>query len=449
VKAWQVAAVGEPATALRVADVAPLEVGPGQLRVRVVAAPVNFPDVLLCRGEYQVRPELPFTPGVETCGEVLAVGSDVAGLAAGDRVVGTCVLPHGSFAEEALMEAAVTFPAPAGLDDAQAAGFVIAYLLALRAVRRPLTRLTYVGIGVMAALLAVLAIVDHWEWLNAAAFVTVCLGMRLPAKQAMRGVVAVTVGAVVLAAVLGADADSLYSIGLPCFAVGFLSVGIRRIIEVNMELHLAREDRARLAVAEERDRFARDLHDLLGHSLSVIALKSEVGQRLATTDPGRAADELREIEAVAREALREVREAVGGYRRPTLATEVAGARDALTGAGIDVDARIDADGLPPDVEAVLAWAVREGATNVLRHSRARHCTIDVGIDDRDGAAVVSVVDDGLGAATPQQPGTGPGGAGLLGLAERATAVGGRLESGPLPDGGFALRLTVPAPAATP
>ena len=89
--------------------------------------PANFPDVLLCRGEYQVRPELPFTPGVETCGEVLAVGSDVAGLAVGDRVVGTCVLPHGSFAEEALMEAAVTFPAPAGLDDAQAAGFLIAY----------------------------------------------------------------------------------------------------------------------------------------------------------------------------------------------------------------------------------------------------------------------------------------------------------------------------------
>ena len=97
--------------------------------------------------------------------------------------------------------------------------------------------------------------------------------------------------------------------------MGFLSVGIRRIIEVNMELHLARGS-ARLAVAEERDRFARDLHDLLGHSLSVIALKSEVGQRLATTDPGRAADELREIEAVAREALREVREAVAATAAP-------------------------------------------------------------------------------------------------------------------------------------
>jgi NADPH2:quinone reductase len=107
--------------------VAEPEPGPGQLVVRVLACPANFPDVLLCRGEYQVRPELPFTPGVEACGEVLAVGPEVSGLAVGDRVVGTCVLPYGSFAEEALMEAAVTFPAPEGLDDAQAAGFVIAY----------------------------------------------------------------------------------------------------------------------------------------------------------------------------------------------------------------------------------------------------------------------------------------------------------------------------------
>ena len=126
-RAWQVAEVGEPSSALRLADVAPLEVGPRQVRVRVLAAPANFPDVLLCRGEYQVRPELPFTPGVEACGEVLEIGAEVSGLTVGDRVVGACVLPDGSFAEEALMEAAVTFPAPDGLDDAEAAGFVIAY----------------------------------------------------------------------------------------------------------------------------------------------------------------------------------------------------------------------------------------------------------------------------------------------------------------------------------
>jgi NADPH2:quinone reductase len=126
-RAWRVEAVGEPAAALRLADVPTPEVGPRQLRVRVLAAPANFPDVLLCRGEYQLRPELPFTPGVETCGEVVSVGSEVSGVAVGDRVVGTCVLPHGSFAEEALMDAAVTFPAPAVLGDAEAAGFVIAY----------------------------------------------------------------------------------------------------------------------------------------------------------------------------------------------------------------------------------------------------------------------------------------------------------------------------------
>jgi NADPH:quinone reductase len=127
VKAWRVEAIGEPATALQPADVPVPKMGLRQVRVRVLAAPANFPDVLLCRGEYQVRPELPFTPGVEACGEVLALGAEVAEVAVGDRVVGACVLPHGSFAEEALMDAAVTFPAPPTLDDAEAAGFVIAY----------------------------------------------------------------------------------------------------------------------------------------------------------------------------------------------------------------------------------------------------------------------------------------------------------------------------------
>jgi NADPH2:quinone reductase len=122
-----VEAVGEPVTALRLAEVPVPEAGPRQVRVRVLAAPANFPDVLLCRGDYQVRPDPPFTPGVETCGEVVAVGAEVSELDRGDRVVGTCVLPHGSFADEAVMDAAASFPAPAALGDAEAAGFVIAY----------------------------------------------------------------------------------------------------------------------------------------------------------------------------------------------------------------------------------------------------------------------------------------------------------------------------------
>jgi len=126
-RAWRVEANGEPEAALRRAEAEPPDVGARQLRVRVLAAPANFPDVLLCRGQYQVRPELPFVAGVEACGEVVAAGPDVSDVSVGDRVVGTCVLPHGSFAEEAVMESAVAFPAPPGLDDAEAAGFVIAY----------------------------------------------------------------------------------------------------------------------------------------------------------------------------------------------------------------------------------------------------------------------------------------------------------------------------------
>jgi NADPH2:quinone reductase len=127
VRAWRVEATGEPEAALRRVEMEPPDVGPGQLRVRVLAAPVNFPDVLLCRGQYQVRPELPFIPGVETCGEVVAVDPGASEVRVGYRVVGTCVLPHGSFADEALMDSAVALPAPPGLGDAEAAGFVIAY----------------------------------------------------------------------------------------------------------------------------------------------------------------------------------------------------------------------------------------------------------------------------------------------------------------------------------
>jgi NADPH:quinone reductase len=127
VKAWQVSRPGEPEDVLELAEVPRPEPGQGQLLVRVLAAAANFPDALLCRGTYQVRPPLPFTPGVELCGEVVAAGADVTGFSPGDRVIGGTVLPHGAFAEYALMEAALTMPAPGGLGDAEAAPFHITY----------------------------------------------------------------------------------------------------------------------------------------------------------------------------------------------------------------------------------------------------------------------------------------------------------------------------------
>src|SRR5947209_1125453 len=222
--------------------------------------------------------------------------------------------------------------------------------------------------------------------------------------------------------------------------VGCAAVAGRLLIEANQQLSLARERIARLAVGEERLRFARDLHDLLGHSLSVIALKSELAGRLIKPSPGSAEQEVRDIEKVARDALHEVRDAVSGYRQPTLAAELAGARAALTAAGIE--GRVDGQevSFAPAVEAVLAWAVREGVTNVLRHSGARRCSIR--ITRADGQATVDVVDDGRGG-TPEP------GSGLRGLAERTRERGGTMSAAPLPHEGFRLRVCLPLPAPAP
>ena len=126
-KAWQLSRYGEPEDVLELAEVPRPEPGPGQLMVRLLAAAANFPDVLFCRGTYQVRPALPFTPGIELCGEVVAAGPDVVGFEPGERVIGAAEFPSGAFAEYVLMDAGRAFPAPIGLDDAEAAPFIVTY----------------------------------------------------------------------------------------------------------------------------------------------------------------------------------------------------------------------------------------------------------------------------------------------------------------------------------
>jgi len=254
-----------------------------------------------------------------------------------------------------------------------------------------------------------------------------------------RGVAAVVVLSVLAAVIELARGESITTSAgqlLNELLVGFAAVAGRLLVEANRQLSQAREQIARLAVGEERLRFARDLHDLLGHSLSVIALKSELAGRLIKTTPGLAANEVEDIEQVARDALREVRDAVAGYRQPSLSAELAGAREALTAAGIELRAEGEHMPLPPAVEAVLAWAVREGVTNVMRHSQAKRCTIR--IFKKDGSAAVEVVDDGRGG-TPEP------GSGLHGLRERVLERGGTLTAEPLPHEGFRLRVTVPLP----
>ncbi|TQF73287.1 NADPH:quinone oxidoreductase family protein [Rhodococcus spelaei] len=135
-KAWRVNELGEPRTVLQLEDVAEPTAGDGQVLVKVLATPANFPDVLLCRGQYQIKPPLPFTPGVELCGEVVAVGAGVTRAAVGDRVVGNPALPGGAFAEFAVMNQANVFPAPKALDDAEAAALSIGYQTAWFALHR-------------------------------------------------------------------------------------------------------------------------------------------------------------------------------------------------------------------------------------------------------------------------------------------------------------------------
>src|SRR5438309_1500435 len=257
-----------------------------------------------------------------------------------------------------------------------------------------------------------------------------------------RGVAAVVVLSVLAAVIELARGESITTSAgqlLNELLVGFAAVAGRLLVEANQQLSQAREQIARLAVGEERLRFARDLHDLLGHSLSVIALKSELGGRLIKTTPGLAAHEVEDIEKVARDALRDVREAVAGYRQPTLAAELAGAHEALAAAGIEDHIDQDHAPLPSVVESVLAWTVREGVTNVMRHSQAKRCAIRIA--NQDGRATVEVVDDGRG-------GTLETGTGLRGLRERVLERGGTLTAEPLPHEGFRLRVTLPLAQAS-
>ncbi|MDQ6709602.1 MAG: sensor histidine kinase [Candidatus Dormibacteraeota bacterium] len=271
-------------------------------------------------------------------------------------------------------------------------------------------------------------------------YAVVMVGAAFPWRLAIPVVAGVAVSASIVDLIRGVDTVQAIGDGLINDAiVGLSVVAGHLLLEANRQLSLAREQIARLAVGEERLRFARDLHDLLGHSLSVIALKSELAGRLIKRSPAMAEHEIEDIEKVAREALREVREVVAGYRQPTLAAELAGAREALTAAGIDCLVEQDCAALPPAVEAVLAWTVREGATNVMRHSKARRCSIR--LSQKDGQATVEVVDDGRG-------GTPEAGSGLRGLEERVRARGGELSAEPLPHEGFRLRVRLPLAQVT-
>lgn len=207
---------------------------------------------------------------------------------------------------------------------------------------------------------------------------------------------------------------------LTVFLVAFAMFGFFMIIRSNIALSQARAEVGRLAAENERTRIARDLHDLLGHSLTTITVKAGLARKLAERgDPERAAAEIAEVEQLTRRALGEVRAVVAGYREVTLSGELVSARELLRAAGIEATLPGAIDSVDPDAAETFGWVVREAVTNVVRHSGADHCTISL------GPRWIEVADDGPGTAVGGAAGATAGN-GLRGLRERLAALGGNV-----------------------
>ena len=280
-------------------------------------------------------------------------------------------------------------------------------------------------LGAQAAVTIAGALAFSSNWFTLFLLVGLGAGYVVRTSWAIRGIVAsglLASGTAVIEA--GSWQDAEWGIGITTFLAGFTVYIFRRLVGTVAELDRARNELAVAAVAAERLRFARDLHDLLGHTLSVIVVKAEVVRRYVTRDPEVAAGHAADIETIGRRALTEVRDAVAGYRAADLSRELDRARAALSAAGIGCELRTS--GPPPTAEAgaVLAWVVREGVTNVIRHSGAQICRIELQRDDETTSILIA--DDGAGDTVPRADLGQSAGTGLNGLRERLDACGGRL-----------------------
>jgi two-component system, NarL family, sensor histidine kinase DesK len=226
---------------------------------------------------------------------------------------------------------------------------------------------------------------------------------------------------------LEASFDDVTPVAIPVVAVTMFAV--LAVVRGNQALAEARAEVARLAAENERIRIARDLHDLLGHSLTTITVKAGLARRLGSADPASAVRQIAEVEELSRQALADVRAAVSTYRDVTLVGELARGRELLRASGIAADLPTATDVVDPSHSELLGWALREGLTNVVRHARATTCAVRLSPDG------VEITDDGVGSPAP--PGNG-----LSGLRERVLAAGGSVDAGPLQPSGWRLRVSL-------
>ncbi|GII53511.1 hypothetical protein Pth03_19000 [Planotetraspora thailandica] len=292
-----------------------------------------------------------------------------------------------------------------------------------------------VAFGALVVLTLGLEGVAGFEWAVTVSWATAAAGWRSDGKSRPI-ILGIGLAAFVLAVARGADLGAAVVLAGFVLLTGMFSAQARRSAELIEELQRTRQELARLAVVEERNRIARDLHDLVGHSLSVVAVKTELGRRLLPIDTAKVEAELKDIDTIVRRALAEIRQAVTNYRQPTLAAELSSAVQAAASAGIDCRVKSpDSWDLPVSVEGLLAWTVREGITNVLRHSGASSCAVTLSLDP---VVSIEIIDDGSRPPDTQRQGNG-----LIGLSERARALGGSLIVGRPDEGGFRLRVEVP------
>ncbi|MBA2665796.1 MAG: sensor histidine kinase [Trueperaceae bacterium] len=271
-------------------------------------------------------------------------------------------------------------------------------------------------------------------------YASAAAGLKLPPRRATWAIAAMTAAVIIAAVVSSVPWPYVLAAFMPALLfvplIGALNgmYGVR--IRAAERLQRAHDEIERISAIAERERIGRDLHDLLGHTLSVIILKSELASKLADTEPTRAASEIRDVERISRRALGEVREAVGRYRQRGLLAEIEEARSAFDSAGVRLEIDLPGGTPPPRLEGALALVLREALTNVLRHAEASRCGVRLALEGR--VWVLEVVDDGIGRLTST-------GTGLSGVRERVEGLGGSLELA----GGDGVRLVARIPARTP
>ncbi|MFD5035400.1 sensor histidine kinase [Streptomyces sp. NPDC058220] len=302
----------------------------------------------------------------------------------------------------------------------------------------PLTRKCLI-LAFQALLTYLPILVFHGYWETMAGYLAGSLLLLLPPRVAWPLYAAVGLSMLIPPLLDGRPLIESIPFSHTTLLAGLVLYGLTRLTELITHLHTTRGELARQAVTGERLRFARDLHDLLGFSLSAITLKSELIHRLIPTHPHRAMKEINEVLTIAGQSLADVRKTASGYRTMSLQQEIRTAQTMLDAADIDVQAQVELGTLSPHVETALATTLREAVTNLLRHSNATHCGIKA--VQQDGLVRLVVENDGV---DPAYHNPAPhSGSGLGNLHARMTVIGGRLESGPGKDGIFRLLAEAP------